>query len=155
MITSHLHYSHYSHHSINKNEVKKPHTIRDKLHQMIQLKLTFSVLVFLFLNHFCQGQTLVTKEFDENEYICSYHHFEGVDLYATFDSDNNEIKIYDAFHNVQTSLIYDPDNYYNMLHVYGLSKDVFNSDNNIEFLVFKVSADGNTHKVVLLNEQRV
>lgn len=121
--------------------------------RMLQFKSTLAILIYFITILSCQSQVTVTKEFDNNEYICSYHHFEGVNLYATFDTDNNEIKIYNYDHQLQTSLIHDAENYYNSIYIYGLSKDVFNSDGNIEFLIHKIGTDGNTSKIVLTNDQ--
>lgn len=120
---------------------------------MIKLKLKLSVLFCLLIASSCQSQIELTKEFDTNEYICSHHHFDGVNLYATFDTDNNEIKIYNSNHQIQSRIIYDPENQYNSLLIYGLSKDVFNSDNNIEFLIQKINSNGDLPNMVLMNDE--
>lgn len=101
------------------------------------------------------SQVELIKELDENEYICSYNQFEGVDLYATFDTDNNEIKIYNSNHELQSSFNFDVGKNYSTVFVYGLSRDVFNSDDNIEFLISKFGANGTMSNMLLQNDQNI
>jgi len=120
---------------------------------MIKIKFAVSTLLFMLIINSCQSQISLSKEFDENEYICSYQHFEGVDLYATFDSDNNEIKFYNSNHQVESSMVYDPGTNYNLVQIFGISKDVFNNDDNIEFYTYKINADGSGGKTIVMNDQ--
>ncbi len=110
----------------------------------------FFILLFAFQSCLCQLS--VVKQFDENEYICSYTNFEGVDLYATFNSSSNQIKIFDKNHQLQKSLTLQPNEYYNSVHIHGLSKDVFNSNQRIEFLIHTTDGKGQL-KTKLMDDQ--
>lgn len=102
----------------------------------------------------CQSQISLVKAFDSNEYICSYSHFEGVNLYATFNSSTNEIKIYNQDHILEKSLTYRTNENLNTVLIYGLSKDVFNRDDKIEFLIQSINGLGES-KMQLINDQNL
>lgn len=118
------------------------------------MNFLYTVVLILIAFNYGQSQVAVEIQFEENEYICSYSHFEGVDLYATFNSSNNKISIYDVSHKIVKSLIYKPDEYLNSVFIYALSRDVFNSDNDLEFLIHSITGKG-LSSVQLLNEQNV
>lgn len=118
------------------------------------MKSFLSIILFFILLNSCQSQLDIVKQFDKNEYLCSYSHLEGVNLYATFNTSNNEIKFYDNNHSFVKSMTYSAGEYLNRVFIYGLSKDVFNSNNKMEFLIQSFNGKGET-KMELIDEDNI
>lgn len=106
------------------------------------MKNIFTISLLLLVSHLCHSQLNVVKEYDANEYICSYNSFEGVDLYATYNSGNNKITIYDTDHNLVHNMVYQSTEHLSNIYIYGLSRDVFNTDNKIELLIQSINSKG-------------
>lgn len=116
------------------------------------MKTIISIAIIIFSFGLCQAQIILAKQFEQNEYMCSGTHFENVNLYATYNSSSEEIKIYDINHNVVKSVIYPTEESFYRIFIYGLSKDVFNSNDNIEFIVQSFNGKGES-KFELIDDQ--
>lgn len=121
----------------------------EKLKQLILMALVCCITTD------CQSQSELALELAHGEYVCSGHEFEDSQFFTTFNSNNNQISIYDIHFKLVHQLIYEPNITFHTIQISYLSKDFFDVDDKFEFMIQGVQADGKSNYKIINEDQKI
>lgn len=104
---------------------------------MKKLIFTATMAFALLFSQKVNAQITLEHTFDGNvDYSTSSYFYPGIDYYTYFNSETNQVRIYNKDYSLYKSITITPPANYHISSVYILSKNVFTNDNKITFFAY-------------------